>query len=456
MRLRPHLATSPCMLRKLLILAGFLASSCFSGAQSDSAFADRNIVMIVLDTTRFDHLGMYGYGKDTTPFLDSLAEQAVVFDNAYSASSWTAPATASIFTSLYPDQHGVISGFFFYRHVNKADPTIHLNRMPKGQETLPEMLQKAGYRTFGVADNPNICERMGFSRGFDRFSSTFDEGGQHLNDQVLSWKTELNSGASPYFLYLHYMDPHKPYRVQEPYYQLEGTVAARDIKPAARYDSELGYTDALIRRLFEQLEIGPNTLVIVTADHGEEFGDHGSEGHDRGLYEELIHVPFFMVGRNSDGELDFKPGRVGQNVSTVDLLPTLRELLDQPAAEYTDGVSAAGILRGARDEADDLRLIFAHRAAELINENREYYSVSQGPWQLIENQKTRRRELFNLDNDKNAQNNLIKRRPRVRKRLLEELDRFRRRKVWHKRQFSDPMVLDQAAQDDLGRLGYSE
>lgn len=445
------------LIRLLLLGTAALIGACSEPAGDASSFAGRNVVMIVLDTTRFDHLGMYGYPKGTTPFLDSLAEDAVIFDKAYSGSSWTAPATASIFTSVYPDQHGVISGYFFYQRANVKDPELHLNRLPDELETLPEMMKAAGYRTFCLADNQNICERVGFSRGFDHFVSYSYRGGAELTQEALDWKDELRGGDSPYFLYMQYMDPHKPYHVQEPYYQVEGTVAKGYVKPAARYDSELRYTDELLKNLFEELEIGPNTLVIVTADHGEEFGDHGQTGHDQGLHEELVHVPFFIVGRNAAGELDFEPGRVSRHVSTLDVMPTLRELLDRPAAEFAEGFSVADALRGARTEPKGAeRPVFSHRASEMVGKKREFYSVNMGPWQLIYNPETGARQLFNVEKDPGTQHDLSRARPKVFERLLAELDGFRYRPIVFERQYADPVILDQEAQDELGRLGYSE
>jgi len=445
------------MTRLLLFAAALMAVACSQSATPQAAFAGRNVVMIVMDTTRFDHLGLYGYPKDTTPFLDSLADDAVVFDKAYSGSSWTAPATASMFTSVYPDQHGVVSGYFFYQRANEKDPELHLNQLPDRIETLPEMMKAAGYRTFCLADNQNICERVGFSRGFDRFSSYSYRGGAELTDEVLGWKDELLDADSPYFLYMQYMDPHKPYHAQEPYYDVEGTVAKGFLKPAARYDSELRYTDELLRRLFDELEIGPNTLVIVTSDHGEEFGDHGQTGHDQGLHEELVHVPFFVVGRDAAGKLDFEPGRVSRHVSTLDVMPTLRELLDQPAAEFAEGLSVADALWGERTEpVGGERPVFSHRASEMMGKKREFYSVNMGPWQLILNPETGARQLFNVDKDPGTQKDLAKVRPHVLERLLEELRGFRFRPMEFDRQYADPLILDQEAQDELGRLGYSE
>ena len=171
-----------------------------------------NIVLVVIDTLRADHLPFYGYPKETTPFLSELAAQGVVFENAYAASSWTSPATASIFTSLYPFQHGVTMGLLAQMQLIKKDPRIKVNRIPKELTTLPEALRINGYRTFGVSDNFNISENQGFGQGFDRFLSFSHRGGQFINEQILQLKKEILAGGK-YFLYVHYNDPHRPYRI---------------------------------------------------------------------------------------------------------------------------------------------------------------------------------------------------------------------------------------------------
>ena len=144
-----------------------------------------NIVLVVIDTLRADHLPFYGYPKETAPFLSELAAQGVVFEKAYAASSWTSPATASIFTSLYPFQHGVTMGLLLQKQLINKDQSIKVNRIPKELTTLPEAFRINGYRTFGVSDNFNISEGQGFGQGFDRLLGFSHRGGQFINEQIL-------------------------------------------------------------------------------------------------------------------------------------------------------------------------------------------------------------------------------------------------------------------------------
>jgi len=443
----------------LLALASLFAVAAWSA--DTGSFAGRNVVMLVMDTTRFDHLGLPGYPKDTPPFLDSLAADAVVFDRAYSGSSWTAPSTASIFTSLYPDQHGVTSGCCFYQRVREKEPELRLNRLPSAVETLPEMMRAAGYRNFCAADNANIRERVGFARGFDHFAGTSYAGGEALNIQLGTWKKELRSGEGPFFLYAQDMDAHEPYHEQEPYYQLEGMVAKGFVKGAARYDSELRYLDELLRWLFDEHGLDENTLVKLTADHGEEFGDHGGNGHDGGLYEELVHVLLFVIGRNSCVQLDFEPERVPGMVSTLDLRPTLRELMDQPAAEVAEGRSLAP-LRWADPETRalagrEVRTVFSHRTSAAVSRKREYFGIYEIDWQLISDAGSLLPpQLFDLATDPNSELDLACTHPQIRERLLRELKTFQGRPKPIQHESAEPVTLDEAAQAELSRLGYAE
>ena len=410
----------------------------------------RNIVVIVMDTTRFDRLGFNGYAAAETPFLDELASQGVVFDAAMSASSWTAPATASIFTSLYPDQHGVTSGYFFYQRVNATNPEIKLNRLPAKAQTLPELLKATGYRTFGLADNLNIGERMGFTRGFDRFDTWAYKGGAHVNLALGEWRDAIQAGDAPFFLYLQYMDPHKPYHVHD----LDPEMA----KAPLRYNAELKYLDGLLAEMFAELELDRNTLVVITADHGEEFGDHGSEGHDRGLYQELVHVPLVVVGRDADGALDFEPGRVAARVSTLDILPTIAEFLYRPAPPHIDGESLMPFLRDPAQRSNGLgeRAVFAQRMSEGIDADRTFNSITRGAYQLIQQPAKQRYQLFDLSKDPLAQHDLFKANPQLARELAEELAAFLEREIRFERNLAGDVTLDAETQADLGRLGYAE
>jgi len=163
-----------------------------------------NVVVIVIDTLRADRLPFYGYPKDTMPFLNRLAAKSTVFAKAYAGSSWTAPATASIFTGLYPFQHGVIMGLLAQKQMIKKNPAIKINRIPENLRTLPEVFQANGYRTFGISDNANISKRQGFEQGFDKLQCFSHLGAKAINQKLLELEKEIKS-SSRYFLYIHFL-----------------------------------------------------------------------------------------------------------------------------------------------------------------------------------------------------------------------------------------------------------
>src|SRR5262249_29956102 len=153
-------------------------------------------------------------------------------------------------------------------------------------ETIPEFLRARGYRTFGAADNPNVCAVLGFDGGFERFADTPNEGSERILAALAQWQDELRA-AHPRFVYLHFMEPHAPYVEHAPWFQApaEGGELARD---SAAYDSEIRYVDGQIERAFEMLGVDDDTVVVFVADHGEEFGDHGGRYHEPKLYSELV------------------------------------------------------------------------------------------------------------------------------------------------------------------------
>ena len=167
----PARRTSPIRRFSLgLIVLAFAAGVAEVGCDRDSAEWDGNIVLVVIDTLRADRLPFYGCEKDTAPFLNELVADSVLFESAWSTSSWTAPATASIFTGTYPNQHGVVTNLRIAGLLEDRGEPIELNRIPESFETIPLFLRSQGYRTFGVSSNPNIDSRRGFDRGFDRFA----------------------------------------------------------------------------------------------------------------------------------------------------------------------------------------------------------------------------------------------------------------------------------------------
>ncbi len=410
-----------------------------------------NIVVIVIDTLRADHLPFYGYAHSTAPFLSELAQQGIVFDRAYSTSSWTAPATASLFTSLYPFQHGVITGMVATRRALELDPTITLHAIPDEAVTITEIMQSAGYRTFGVADNLNICAAEGFDQGFDAFHSDNDRGAAAVNAQVEDWKEAILEPESPYYLYLHYMDPHGPYTPQPPWSERLGATGTPEI---SAYDSEIRHVDEHIRKLFEMLGWGEDSIVVVTADHGEEFGDHGDFRHGHNLYNETLQVPLLVYPASAFGR---ESGRVSEPVSLIDLLPTLREAAGVRPTGHEEGRSLLGALRGESRSLADRKELFAHlqrtRLGSRNGEELVVRAVIAGAQKYLLTTPGAREELYDVVDDPQETNDLFSGHPDRGAELRMRFEAFEQTSQ-RLPEVSKQIQLDESQLKKLRSLGY--
>jgi arylsulfatase A-like enzyme len=319
----------------------------------------RSILLVSIDTLRADHLGAYGYPRPTSPFLDELAGEGTLFETAISSAPWTLPAHASLFSGLYPSTHRAVDGS------EAIADTVTL---------AAEIFQQEGFATGGFVASWFVSENYGFDRGFDQFES-FQQTlkNNHKNKipaaQVVNGAVDWlqANGENPFFLFVHLYDAHFNYNPPaehgalfetgyvgpRPLYrnyffygenQMDPGLLAQEI---AMYDGEIHYIDAELRRLHEKLEemgLANDVLVVVTADHGEEFFERGSWGHAHTLYDEVIRVPLIARG----------PGvmagqRWQDQVRHVDLLPTLLEAFELPAAGGLHGRSLWPILTRGED-----------------------------------------------------------------------------------------------------------
>jgi arylsulfatase A-like enzyme len=304
---------------------------------------------------------VYGNPRGLTPFLDELARKGTVFANAYAPSSWTCPSVASLFTSRYGSQHRVDS----FEAV-LADSEV----------TLAEILARQGYATAGFSANLRMMKTLGYAQGFDdwevymgRQTGGVKPRGSYLRRDSLAWLRGLQRSPRrrPAFVYFQYMEPHTPYQPVEPYHSrfvsrrdgVDESVAQTKLTQvglgrkglsdaevevlSSLYDGEVASVDAEIRALFAELEqIGflQHAVIVITADHGEEFGEHGEMLHGFTLYNGAIHIPLVIVAPGVDG------GRVvNRNVSLVDVAPTLLELVGAAPAPTFEGHSLVPLMR---------------------------------------------------------------------------------------------------------------
>lgn len=353
----------------VLLVAGLMGGWYFWKRERVTAPNDGvNCLLITLDTLRQDRLSCYGYERETSPFLDTLATRGYLFEHAYSSSNITKPSHASILTGLYPKHHGVID------NTDKLSDDSIL--------TLPRIFKSEGYDTFAVVSTALLNrERSGFGRGFDAYydADSSKQRAKATVDKVLRHLGKKKRNR-PFFGWVHFFDAHTRYtpprdvlKIFEPggdegggYQQgsellpvkpfggssmikhsIPNTVAVagrRDVAHyLAAYDGEIRYLDSQLRRLFQQLEqrgLADNTLVVITADHGEMLGEHGIYFNHCSLYREVIQVPLIMVLPNRGG------ARVNEVVETLDIGPTLCEILGFEVPENLDGSGLLSVLEG--------------------------------------------------------------------------------------------------------------
>ncbi len=436
-------------------------SSCREAA---TPLADRpNVVLILIDTLRPDHLGFGGYSRETAPFLAGLAEGGTLFERAYSTSSWTAPSAASVFTGLYPPRHGVVRGFFaHFQNAQMAGAStghtqpeqLMLPQLPQAYPTLAELFQEAGYRTYAVTTNINIGPEIGFDRGFDKFQRLESVPAAEVLAQLDRWKPEIMGEAqAPYFLYLHLNDVHAPYNQREQWYVDEGDELAKFI---SAYDSEISYLDTILKQLYEQYELDDDTLFAVVSDHGEEFLDHGAYYHGFSLHAELNQVLMLLHGP----QLGIPARRVPVNVSLVDVLPTLVELagLGDEALNNAmrNGRSLVPLLADGEPRERALvsansRAVYAHRLARQDSQVLHSWAVMLGRWKLLE--KVGQRQLFDLWMDRAELHDVSGEHPAVLRELGELLDELKARGI-DEHGTGVEVELDSEMLERLNDLGY--
>ncbi len=426
-----------------------------------------NILLIVMDTLRADHLSCYGYNRNTTPNIDRIAAEGALFENTISNASWTLPAHASIFTGMFSSKHGANS-----EHLYLDDRFT----------TIAELMRLYGYKTFGISNNYYIVPKTNFDQGFDVFKwidaftrcsvvgdlSEFllinkaiwhiknlldmtDEGAYKTNKIVKEWIDSSHYTKSPFFIFINYMEAHGPYG-GTPYsgLWLDKDISAKKAKGVNQntyvylsgkkkmsdkvlqifrdlYDGDISYLDFRIGQIFDylrELEILDKTIVIITSDHGENFGEHNLIKHHLCIYDTVLHVP--LIIRYPEA---FKPGlRIKRQVQLTDIFPTVLDILGvdldgiediqghtllQRPQQHNQSFAVAeyilldSFLDKLSKEAPDSDLsAYVRRLKAIRTDEYKYIWASDG-----------RNELYKIDDDPKELNNLIKTRPQKAKEL---------------------------------------
>ncbi|HEX6545492.1 MAG TPA: sulfatase [Bryobacteraceae bacterium] len=318
----------------LFALVTALSAASLEAAQPKPQFP--NVLLITVDTLRADHLSCYGYARRTSPYLDELAREGTRFERAYTVIPLTGPAHLALMTSRYPQENGV----------RRNGEALLSDR---ALVTLPQILRSHGYQTAGfVSSWPLLGRLTHLNDYFEHYDETLTRTYQLFNSSryaedvtplALKWLRKHAGHKKPFFLWVHYFDPHSPY-ISRTGFNPPNVDPAHpfipsndgDMRQRARdYDSEIYYTDHYIGKLLSALDdmhVRDSTLVVVTADHGESLGQHGYVGHGRHLYEGILHIPLIVrfPGHVKAGKVVHTP------VSIIDITPTIVDLTVQNVA----------------------------------------------------------------------------------------------------------------------------
>ncbi len=436
-----------------------------------------NIILVSIDTLRADHLGCYGYGRNTSPNIDDLASHSAVFLNAYSLSPWTLSSHVTMMTSLIEAHHQVS------REFEKINPSLM---------TLADALRKSGFYCSAVTGGGYVSYLYGFSKGFNQYIQQ-NEGiwknasaGWTFNE-ASHWIHENKD--KNFFLFIHTYQPHTPYNCPQPYNTMfldkdakwrtidyfrhlggaEGIFNSHSEKEKKNiidlYDSEIRFTDEeLIKPLIQELkELGiyKRTMLVFTGDHGEEFYDHGSWFHGHSLYNEMLKVPLIIKFPNNK----FAGWNIKNTVRLTDIMPTILDEIDiETDGLQLDGKSLLPVLKGKEKKE---RVFVAYKAENVFDSHiPEKFAINSGRYKLILNKKmpdkdisffttappfTGEFELYDLYADPFEKNNVAEKMPAVVSQILEEMEliyaKSERREIYKVR-------IEGEVRERLKSLGY--
>jgi arylsulfatase A-like enzyme len=461
-----------------------------------------HVIIIMIDCLRAQSVSCYGYSRPTTPNIDKIAAEGTRFLNAAAPSLWTVPSHASLFTGTYPFTHNAVNG-----HALLDDRLT----------TMAEALIQRGYRAIGMANNGWLSSATGLVRGFQEFEEKYRyskgpgqyalriyrkllsiikdvryDGAYRTNRSVLRWLKRMQADDQPYFLFIHYNEAHSPYSAPDKFVRpfldgiplkearnvnqdntpwLTGAISMddRDFEAlTALYDGEIAYLDHQLSKVFQALRktgLMDDTILIITADHGENLGDHGFIGHGNILYDTMLHLPLIVRYPGV-----FEPGgTIDTPVTLPDVFPTVLDLIDGWSPELEEQIEGASFFP---ERLDDRPYPFtvSQRRAHIPAMRKRYadypdfdfmpYAVNARAlrdqrWKYIQHEDGRE-ELYDLQADPDEEQDLAAEQPETVARLRAQLAKFMQ-------QFDDvepfeeaEPELDDFLKEHLKALGYLE
>jgi arylsulfatase A-like enzyme len=406
-----------------------------------SSLAAPNVVLITVDTLRADHLGVYGFERNTTPNLDRLAASSLLFEDFLCEQPQTGPSLIAMHSSRLPRVTGAI---------RNGVP------LPPGTPTAAMLFADAGYDTAAIVSNWNLKPNLsGLNPGFSHYDADFGKGrfgrerhemtADVVTERALTWLA-ARDGSKPIFFWVHYMDPHAPYLNKRGFAEQLGHDTAtkkRVDPPQERYQTEVAFADQQIQRLLDALP-KEDTYIIFTADHGEGLGEHGEWGHSRYLYQTTMHIPFFIHGPG------IEPNRNKKPVRGIDLAPTLLGLAGIAPATSMTGLdlrkslpdtAAPRVIEtygGEVPKGEDVREALANRPPRR-------QAIIQDGWKLIVSEGDAV-ELYNLNTDSTEEHNVASENPEKCDALHQQI------KTWHEQTPRNQSTAKDLSEADLQML----
>ena len=368
-----------------LVAAGLLAAAgvYFWAAGGSRPGPIRRVVLISIDTCRADRLSCYGYGGTSTPYVDALASEGVLFENVLTPVPITLAAHCSMLTGNVPPRHGVRDNYDY--------------QLPASAVTLADMFKEKGYSTGAVVSSFTLNRRFGLEQGFDHYEDGLSGGATSSNERKghdtsnLAVEWLKGHAAEDFFLFVHYYDPHTPYEAPEPF---------AGLFPDDPYAAEVAYTDHCVGEVIAALKslgIYEESLVVVTGDHGEMLGEHGEEEHCFFIYQSALKVP--LIFKLPQGKVR---GRVTEPAGIVDILPTVCGLCGMEAPVGVGGQDLSGYLQGKG--ASEKRYLYCESLTAEKYGAQGLQGVTDGRWKYI---RSARSELYDLEEDPGELTNLI-------------------------------------------------
>ena len=391
-----------------------------------------NVILISIDTCRADYLSCYGYERRTTPNIDALAEEGILFENTVSPVPITLPAHGSMLSGTIPPYHGTHDNLDYY--------------FSKNNVTLAEILKAEGFSTAAFVSAFIMDSQFGLDQGFDTYHDQFEGVVHDINLEqrkaeettriAIEWLSEHASEKS--FLFLHYYDPHIPYEPPAPFdSKFEGNP----------YAGEVAYTDYYIGRFIDklkELKLYDSSLIIITGDHGEMLGEHGERSHMYFIYESAVKVPliFKLPGRS-------RAKRIAQSVGLIDIVPTVCGLLGINSPADIQGKDLSAFFSGQGEKGAEERYLYCESLLPTQYGCSPLLGVTTGKWKYIQ---TTRPELYDLRTDPQESHNLFAKEPKRAELFKKHLELILKEQL--RENTESKKALDEEAKRRLGSLGY--